>query len=341
MSNVKKFKNFKLSEHTSLKIGGSAQSVCEITSPVDIQDFILEFGDKDFFVLGGGSNIVAPDHEIKTPIAFMKIVKQNTKLDNDFIEITAGAGLLWDEFVEDVVDQGFAGIETLSGIPGTVGATPIQNVGAYGSEVKSTIKSVQIVDGSTGKIRQLTNEDLKFGYRTSSLKNMQSKFIIENVTFRLKKSKESNLTNYPEVAKFLNVNPGSFVPIKELRKAIIEIRKSKGMVLDPKDCDTYSVGSFFINPVLPKNEIPENAPIYDAPDGKHKTSAAWLIEQAGFNKGYKLKNAYISNKHTLAICNSGNATAQEIVALAEKIKSGVLAKFKIELQIEPKILKIN
>ncbi len=341
MSNVKKLKNFKLSDHTSLKIGGSAQSVCEITSPVDIQDFILEFGDKDFFVLGGGSNIVAPDHEIKTPIAFMKIVKQNTKLDNDFIEITAGAGLLWDEFVEDVVDQGFAGIETLSGIPGTVGATPIQNVGAYGSEVKSTIKSVQIVDGSTGKIRQLTNEDLKFGYRTSSLKNMQSKFIIENVTFRLKKSKESNLTNYPEVAKFLNVNPGSFVPIKELRKAIIEIRKSKGMVLDPKDCDTYSVGSFFINPVLPKNEIPENAPIYDAPDGKHKTSAAWLIEQAGFNKGYKLNNAYISNKHTLAICNSGNATAQEIVALAEKIKSGVLAKFKIELQIEPKILKIN
>ncbi|MFZ9213123.1 MAG: UDP-N-acetylmuramate dehydrogenase [Candidatus Nanopelagicales bacterium] len=341
MSNVKKLKNFKLSDHTSLKIGGSAQSVCEITSPVDIQDFILEFGDKDFFVLGGGSNIVAPDHEIKTPIAFMKIVKQNTKLDNDFIEITAGAGLLWDEFVEDVVDQGFAGIETLSGIPGTVGATPIQNVGAYGSEVKSTIKSVQIVDGSTGKIRQLTNEDLKFGYRTSSLKNMQSKFIIENVTFRLKKSKESNLTNYPEVAKFLNINPGSFVPIKELRKAIIEIRKSKGMVLDPKDCDTYSVGSFFINPVLPKNEIPENAPIYDAPDGKHKTSAAWLIEQAGFNKGYKLNNAYISNKHTLAICNSGNATAQEIVALAEKIKSGVLAKFKIELQIEPKILKIN
>ncbi|MFZ9876206.1 MAG: UDP-N-acetylmuramate dehydrogenase [Candidatus Nanopelagicales bacterium] len=341
MSNVKKLKNFKLSDHTSLKIGGSAQSVCEITSPVDIQDFILEFGDKDFFVLGGGSNIVAPDHEIKTPIAFMKIVKQNTKLDNDFIEITAGAGLLWDEFVEDVVDQGFAGIETLSGIPGTVGATPIQNVGAYGSEVKSTIKSVQIVDGSTGKIRQLTNEDLKFGYRTSSLKNMQSKFIIENVTFRFKKSKESNLTNYLEVAKFLNINPGSFVPIKELRKAIIEIRKSKGMVLDPKDSDTYSVGSFFINPVLPKNEIPENAPIYDAPDGKHKTSAAWLIEQAGFNKGYKLKNAYISNKHTLAICNSGNATAQEIISLAEKIKSGVLDKFKIELQIEPKILKIN
>ena len=214
MSNVKKLKNFKLSDHTSLKIGGSAQRVCEITSPVDIQDFILEFGDKDFFVLGGGSNIVAPDHEIKTPIAFMKIVKQNTKLDNDFIEITAGAGLLWDEFVEDVVDQGFAGIETLSGIPGTVGATPIQNVGAYGSEVKSTIKSLQIVDGSTGKIRQLTNEDLKFGYRTSSLKNMQSKFIIENVTFRFKKSKESNLTNYPEVAKFLNVNPEVLYQLK-------------------------------------------------------------------------------------------------------------------------------
>ena len=341
MSNVKKIKDFKLADHTSLKIGGIAHIVCEITSPVDIQDFILEFGDKDFFVLGGGSNIVAPDHEIKTPIALMKIVKQTTKLDNDFIEITAGAGINWDEFVEDVVDQGFAGIETLSGIPGTIGATPIQNVGAYGSEVKSTIKTLQIVDGSTGKIRQLSNEELKFGYRTSSLKNMQSKFIIENVTFRFKKNKESNLTNYPEVANFLKVTPGTSVPIKELRKAILEIRKSKGMVLNSLDSDTYSVGSFFINPVLPKNQIPENAPIYDAPEGKVKTSAAWLIEQAGFNKGFKLNNAYISNKHTLAICNSGNASAQEIVALAEKIKSGVLNKFKIELQIEPKILKIS
>jgi len=341
MSNVKKIKDFKLADHTSLKIGGIAHTVCEITSPVDIQDFILEFGDKDFFVLGGGSNIVAPDHEIKTPIALMKIVKQTTKLDNEFIEITAGAGINWDEFVEDVVDQGFAGIETLSGIPGTIGATPIQNVGAYGSEVKSTIKSLQIVDGSTGKIRQLSNEELKFGYRTSSLKNMQSKFIIENVTFRFKKNKESNLTNYPEVANFLKVTPGTSVPIKELRKAILEIRKSKGMVLNSLDSDTYSVGSFFINPVLPKNQIPENAPIYDAPEGKVKTSAAWLIEQAGFNKGFKLNNAYISNKHTLAICNSGNASAQEIIALAEKIKSGVLNKFKIELQIEPKILKIS
>ncbi|MFM8212439.1 MAG: UDP-N-acetylmuramate dehydrogenase [Actinomycetes bacterium] len=338
---MKKIKDFKLADHTSLKIGGIAHTVCEITSPVDIQDFILEFGSKDFFVLGGGSNIVAPDHEIKTPIALMKIVKQTTKLDNDFIEITAGAGINWDEFVEDVVDQGFAGIETLSGIPGTIGATPIQNVGAYGSEVKSTIKALQIVDGSTGKIRQLSNEELKFGYRTSSLKNMQSKFIIENVTFRFKKNKESNLTNYPEVANFLKVTPGTSVPIKELRKAIFEIRKSKGMVLNSLDSDTYSVGSFFINPVLPKNQIPENAPIYDAPDGKVKTSAAWLIEQAGFNKGFKLNNAYISNKHTLAICNSGNASAQEIIALAEKIKSGVLNKFKIELQIEPKILKIS
>ncbi len=341
MANVNTLKNFKLADHTSLRIGGLAQTVCEITSPVDIQEFVLEYGNKDFFVLGGGSNIVAPDYEIKTPIAFMKIVKQTTKIDQDFIEITAGAGVIWDEFVDDVVDQGFSGIETLSGIPGTIGATPIQNVGAYGSEVKSTIKSIQIVDGSTGKIRQLSNQDLNFGYRTSSLKNMQSKFIIENVTFRFKKSKESNLTNYPEVANFLKVTPGSYVPIKELRKAIIEIRKSKGMVLNPDDSDTYSVGSFFINPVLPKNEIPDNAPVYDAADGKVKTSAAWLIEHSGFSKGYKLGNAYISNKHTLAICNSGQASATEVIKLAEQIKNGVLNKFKIELQIEPKILKFS
>ena len=189
MSVVKKLKDFNLATHTSLRIGGVAKNVCEITSPVDIQEFVMEYGNKDFFVLGGGSNIVAPDHEINTPIALMKIVNQSTKIDQDFIEITAGAGLNWDEFVEDVVSQGYSGIETLSGIPGTVGATPIQNVGAYGSEVKSTIKSIQIVDGSTGKTRQLTNEELKFSYRNSILKSMTSKFIIENITFRFKKEK--------------------------------------------------------------------------------------------------------------------------------------------------------
>ena len=341
MSVVKKLKDFNLATHTSLRIGGVAKNVCEITSPVDIQEFVMEYGNKDFFVLGGGSNIVAPDHEINTPIALMKIVNQSTKIDQDFIEITAGAGLNWDEFVEDVVSQGYSGIETLSGIPGTVGATPIQNVGAYGSEVKSTIKSIQIVDGSTGKTRQLTNEELKFSYRNSILKSMTSKFIIENITFRFKKEKESNLTNYAEVAKFLNVTPGSKVSLKELRNAILEIRKSKGMILDPQDNDTFSVGSFFINPVISKSLIPQGAPIYDAPEGGVKTSAAWLIEQSGFEKGFTYKGAHISRKHTLAICNSGKASSNEIMELAQLIQESVLEKFAIKLQIEPKILKIS
>lgn len=335
---MRKLKNFKLSDHTSLRVGGLALNVCEIQSPSDIQEFVHEYGNQEFFVLGGGSNIVAPDHEIKTPIAYMQLVNSSTKTDGDFVEITAGAGMNWDDFVADAVDQGLTGVETLSGIPGTVGASPIQNIGAYGSEVKTSIKSLQIVDGSTGKSRILNNEELKFSYRYSMLKDLTSRFIIENVTFKLKREKNSKITNYPQVAESLGINPGESVPIKELRKVIIEIRKSKGMVLNPNDYDTFSVGSFFINPVMSKEVVPTNAPMYEHESGKVKTSAAWLIEQSGFEKGFRYGGAMISSKHTLAISNSGNATAEDVIELSNRIRSGVKQKFGIELTIEPKIL---
>ena len=335
---MRKLKNFKLSDHTSLRVGGLALNVCEIQSPSDIQEFVHEYGNQEFFVLGGGSNIVAPDHEIKTPIAYMQLVNSSTKTDGDFVEINAGAGMNWDDFVADAVDQGLAGVETLSGIPGTVGASPIQNIGAYGSEVKTSIKSLQIVDGSTGKSRILNNDELKFSYRYSMLKDLSSRFIIENVTFKLKREKNSKITNYPQVAESLGINPGESVPVKELRKVIIEIRKSKGMVLNLNDHDTFSVGSFFINPVMTKELVPTNAPMYEHESGKVKTSAAWLIEQSGFEKGFRHGGAMISSKHTLAISNSGNATAEDVIELSNRIRSGVKQKFGIELTIEPKIL---
>ena len=337
---MRQLKGFKLSDHTTLRVGGLATTVCEIQSPSDIQDFVHEYGNQDFFVLGGGSNIVAPDHEIKTPIAYMQLVNSSTKTDGDFVEINVGAGMLWDDFVADAVDQGLSGVETLSGIPGTVGASPIQNIGAYGSEVNSSIKSVQLVDGTTGKSRILTNEELKFSYRFSILKNLTSRFIIENVTFRLKRDKNSKITNYPQVAESLNVKPGESVSIKELRKTILEIRKSKGMILNSTDHDTFSVGSFFINPIMEKDKVPMNAPMYENQSGKVKTSAAWLIEQAGFEKGFRLGGAMISSKHTLAIANSGNATAEDVIELSNLIISGVMQKFGIELTIEPRILNI-
>jgi UDP-N-acetylmuramate dehydrogenase len=335
---MRQLKGFKLSDHTTLRVGGLATTVCEIQSPSDIQDFVHEYGNQDFFVLGGGSNIVAPDHEIKTPIAYMQLVNSSAKTDGDFVEINAGSGMLWDDFVADAVDQGLSGVETLSGIPGTVGASPIQNIGAYGTEVNSSIKSVQLVDGTTGKSRILTNEELKFSYRFSILKNLTSRFIIENVTFRLKRDKNSKITNYPQVAESLGINPGESVSIKELRNAILAIRKSKGMILDSKDHDTFSVGSFFINPIMEKDKVPTNAPMYENESGKVKTSAAWLIEQAGFEKGFRLGGAMISSKHTLAIANSGNATAEDVIELSNLITSGVLQKFGIALTIEPRIL---
>jgi UDP-N-acetylmuramate dehydrogenase len=337
---MRQLKGFKLSDHTTLRVGGLATTVCEIQSPSDIQDFVHEYGNQDFFVLGGGSNIVAPDHEIKTPIAYMQLVNSSAKTDGDFVEINAGSGMLWDDFVADAVDQGLSGVETLSGIPGTVGASPIQNIGAYGTEVNSSIKSVQLVDGTTGKSRILTNEELKFSYRFSILKNLTSRFIIENVTFRLKRDKNSKITNYPQVAESLGINPGESVSIKELRNAILAIRKSKGMILDSKDHDTFSVGSFFINPIMEKDKVPTNAPMYENESGKVKTSAAWLIEQAGFEKGFRLGGAMISSKHTLAIANSGNATAEDVIELSNLITSGVLQKFGIALTIEPRILNI-
>ena len=337
---MRQLKGFKLSDHTTLRVGGLATTVCEIQSPSDIQDFVHEYGNQDFFVLGGGSNIVAPDHEIKTPIAYMQLVNSSAKTDGDFVEINAGAGMLWDDFVADAVDQGLSGVETLSGIPGTVGASPIQNIGAYGTEVNSSIKSVQLVDGTTGKSRILTNEELKFSYRFSILKNLTSRFIIENVTFRLKRDKNSKITNYPQVAESLGINPGESVSIKELRNTILAIRKSKGMILDANDHDTFSVGSFFINPIMEKDKVPTNAPMYENQSGKVKTSAAWLIEQAGFEKGFRLGGAMISSKHTLAIANSGNATAEDVIELSNLITSGVLQKFGIALTTEPRILKI-
>jgi UDP-N-acetylmuramate dehydrogenase len=337
---MRQLKGFKLSDHTTLRVGGLATTVCEIQSPSDIQDFVHEYGNQDFFVLGGGSNIVAPDHEIKTPIAYMQLVNSSAKTDGDFVEINAGSGMSWDDFVADAVDQGLSGVETLSGIPGTVGASPIQNIGAYGTEVNSSIKSVQLVDGTTGKSRILTNEELKFSYRFSILKNLTSRFIIENVTFRLKRDKNSKITNYPQVAESLGINPGESVSIKELRNTILAIRKSKGMILDSKDHDTFSVGSFFINPIMEKDKVPTNAPMYENKSGKVKTSAAWLIEQAGFEKGFRLGGAMISSKHTLAIANSGNATAEDVIELSNLITSGVLQKFGIALTIEPRILKI-
>jgi UDP-N-acetylmuramate dehydrogenase len=336
---MRQLKGFKLSDHTTLRVGGLATTVCEIQSPSDIQDFVHEYGNQDFFVLGGGSNIVAPDHEIKTPIAYMQLVNSSAKTDGDFVEINAGSGMSWDDFVADAVDQGLSGVETLSGIPGTVGASPIQNIGAYGTEVNSSIKSVQLVDGTTGKSRILTNEELKFSYRFSILKNLTSRFIIENVTFRLKRDKNSKITNYPQVAESLGINPGESVSIKELRNTILAIRKSKGMILDANDHDTFSVGSFFINPIMEKDKVPTNAPMYENQSGKVKTSAAWLIEQAGFEKGFRLGGAMISSKHTLAIANSGNATAEDVIELSNLITSGVKQKFGIALTIEPRILK--
>jgi UDP-N-acetylmuramate dehydrogenase len=245
------------------------------------------------------------------------------------------------------------GIEALSGIPGSTGATPVQNVGAYGQEVAQTIATVRVWDRQRSRVRTLPLVDLQFGYRTSLLKRSMRalpddadpgapwfptpRYVVLDVTFQLRVADLSEPIAYGELARELGVAVGERAPLPDVRAAVLALRGRKGMVLDAGDPDTRSAGSFFTNPVLPADaELPEDAPCYPAGDGLVKTSAAWLIEQAGFGKGYGLPGpAALSTKHTLALTNRGGANAGDLLALARTVRDGVALRFGIALEPEP------
>jgi len=236
------------------------------------------------------------------------------------------------------VDEGYAGIEALSGIPGRAGAAPIQNVGAYGQEVAETVGWVRALDRTTHDVVLLDPAECAFGYRTSAFKRAPERYVVLAVAFALEHSRDGAPVRYAELARSLGVEVGTRVPSADVRAAVLALRAAKGMVLDPADHDTWSAGSFFTNPLLDPSaadRLPAAAPRWPERDGRVKTSAAWLIEQAGFTRGYGEGAARISTKHTLALTNRGGATTADLLALAREVRDGVRSRFGVELVNEP------
>jgi UDP-N-acetylmuramate dehydrogenase len=317
-----------LSDYTTLHLGGPAGRFVEATSD---EELIAALGD-DVLLLGGGSNLVVGD--AGWPGTVVRIATRGVERDGDVLRVAAGEP--WDPFVAHAVAEGLAGVECLSGIPGSVGATPIQNVGAYGQEVSDTIISVRAYDRRAGAVVELAPADCGFGYRTSAFKRDPGRHVVLRVAFRLHPGEASQPIRYPELARALGVDVGARVPLADARAAVLALRAGKGMVLDDGDPDTRSAGSFFTNPILDPAELPDGAPAFPQPDGRVKTSAAWLIQQAGFAKGYgNPEGIAISSKHVLALTNRGAGTTRELLALAGEIQDRVQERFGVRLVPEP------
>ena len=320
-----------LAELTTLRVGGTPNSLVVATSESEIIEAVS--ANPNALILGGGSNVLVSDNFHGDVI---KIESQGFENDESACAgawVTVAAGHNWNDFVATAVANGWTGIEGLAGIPGTVGATPIQNVGAYGQSVSETIAQVRAWNRKTKSVDTIFAADCEFGYRSSVFKTNPDTWVILSVTFQLPLGTMSAPIAYNELAAKLKVELGDRVSTSDLQAAVLELRAGKGMVLDSADHDTWSVGSFFMNPRVAT--APENSPHWPETDGTVKVSAAWLIEQAGFNKGFTLNGrAALSSKHTLAITNRGDATSADISELADHIAAGVKAKFDIELKPE-------
>lgn len=331
-----------LAQLTTLRVGGAPDGLVVASTTEQLVAAVrlsAELG-QPILVVGGGSNLVVADSGFAGTAVLVRNrgIARSDHPDGSVL-VTVEAGQVWDEFVAWTVEQGLAGIESLSGIPGLTGATPIQNVGAYGHEVSSVIESVETIHRYTGDARTFTQDDLEFGYRRSIFKERKDVFVITRVHFRLQPSALSAPVGYAELAHTLGVELGAGAPLADVRHAVIALRASKGMVLDDNDFDTWSAGSFFTNPILDEasaDALPADAPRWSQPEGRVKTSAAWLIENAGFHKGYGTGSARLSTKHVLALTNAdGHASAADIVELARTIRAGVQQKFDIALEPEP------
>ncbi|HEY1554095.1 MAG TPA: UDP-N-acetylmuramate dehydrogenase [Kofleriaceae bacterium] len=314
-----------LAPKTTLGIGGAAKQLVRVTSLGELPEALAL--SPDILVLGGGSNLVIGDAGFAGTV--LEIALRGTAIDRDSVSVAAGVA--WDDFVAQMVEAGRAGVECLSGIPGLVGATPMQNVGAYGQEVADTIVSVRAYDRERGELVTMTRDDCRFAYRSSVFRG-SARWIIVDVTFRLPRATASAPIRYAELQKALGTERA---PLHHVRDTVIELRRGKGMVVDPADPESRSAGSFFTNPIVAPELAPAGAPSWPQPDGRVKLAAAWLIERAGFAKGHTHGRVGISNKHALALVNRGGATAHELLELARLIQDAVLARHGIALALEP------
>ena len=315
-----------LRDYTSLRVGGPAKKFVEVGTEAEIIAAIEAAGDTPILIIGGGTNILVADSGFEGTVIRIKSHSMQSEVDAcSGATLTIGAGENWDEFVAVTLDRGFAGLETLSGIPGTVGAAPIQNIGAYGHEVAEFI----------------TRE---FSYRNSHFKSHPGRYVVLDVQFNLRQGEMTTAITYAELAKKLGIEVGEKAPIDATRKAVLELRGAKGMLLNPSDRDSWSAGSFFTNPIVTKEiaaKLPEGAPQWPTSDGMVKTSAAWLIEHAGVHKGDSHGGARVSTKHVLALTNAGNATATDIAELAKSAQQSVFEKFGITLETEVNLVGLS
>lgn len=338
--------NVALAPYTTFRIGGPARWFAEVTNEEELLQAVLFAGEKKLplFVLGGGSNLLVSDAGFPGVVVHIALKGIHAEDKDGAVLFNVAAGEEWDGFVRYAVEQNCAGIECLAGIPGTVGGTPVQNVGAYGQEVAETIVEVQALDLAAVKFVDLHPEQCGFRYRTSIFNSTErGRYIVTNVRYRLRPGGEPRLT-YADLKKYFADHDGT-PTLREVYDAVRLIRHSKGMVIVDGEDDCRSAGSFFKNPVVAKEKqveiatalkiAPEGVPHYPAGDGCVKLPAAWLLEKAGFHKGFRFGNAGISSRHTLALINRGAATAADVLALRDCIVAEVEQKFGVQLQPEP------
>ncbi len=339
-----------LAPHTTLRVGGPARRFVEVASETELVETVraADAAQEPLLVLAGGSNLVIADAGFEGTVVHVATrgIGQEAA-PGASVRLTVAAGEPWDAVVAGAVAEGLAGIECLSGIPGSTGATPIQNVGAYGQEVAATIVRVRVLDRATGELADLPPSACGFAYRTSAFKR-SGRHLVLAVTFELARSELSPPLRYGELARTLGVEGGAGAPLAAVREAVLALRRGKGMVLDPADHDTWSAGSFFTNPVLDaagfaaleQRAAGSPPPRFPEPDGNIKTSAAWLIERAGFSRGDARGAVALSSKHALALTNRGAASAAELVAFAAEIAGRVQLQLGVTLVPEPVLVGI-
>ena len=333
-----------LSSLTTLRVGGVANRVIELTTADELVDHVRRFGRGSYLLVGGGSNLVVSDDGVRDPVLAVQTRGVTVNHSGDEVLLDVAAGEPWDALVDRCVAEGWQGVEALAGIPGSVGATPIQNVGAYGQDVSDVISHVEVFDNATDCIDVLAADACAFGYRTSRFKSDPGRFVVLSVQLRVREASAGRPVRYAELAQLLGIELGDVAPIAAVREAVLELRRAKGMVLDDDDHDTWSAGSFFLNPLLGSSEVPLGAPQWPYDGRSVKTSAAWLIEQAGFAKGFGAElgsgAATLSTKHTLAVTNRGAATTEDVLRLARTVRDGVLRRFGITLHPEPTLVGV-
>ncbi|MGW0231168.1 UDP-N-acetylmuramate dehydrogenase [Actinopolymorpha singaporensis] len=334
--------NVPIAELTTLRLGGPAKRLVEVDDEAALLDVVrgADAAGEPLLVLGGGSNVVVADEGF--PGTVLHVCTRGVRVESQDgcggAVVRVAAGENWDALVARAVAEGWVGVEALSGIPGLVGAAPIQNVGAYGQEVAQTLAQVRVWDREDSAVRTFAADECGLGYRTSRFKRSPLRYVVLEVVFQFRLGELGATVQYAELARTLGVELGARAPSAEVRAAVLRLRAGKGMVLDAADHDTWSAGSFFTNPVIPAEAaagLPAKAPRWPAGDGLVKTSAAWLIEHAGFGKGYGTGPARLSSKHTLALTNTGGAATADLLALAREIRAGVLARFGVDLVNEP------